>query len=154
MTQIASKVYTFTEYGFTSWNLWERWYVMRLKITSQTRCHGDRSVSHCLCVESRCWVGWFRLELTNEITFCIHTKLCQNDVDRVRVAPCGFRSLVEKHEHSQGWNAPYLLCCDPGHNALRKKLTGVATIVAMCFKKVKSGSWDKSKLEWASPGMN
>ena len=46
-------------------------------MTSQTRCGGDRSVSHCLSVESRCWVGLFELELTNEIMFDILTKLCE-----------------------------------------------------------------------------
>ena len=38
------------------WNLCER-YLMKSKITNLTRCGGSHSVSHCLCVESRCWLG-------------------------------------------------------------------------------------------------
>ena len=59
-------------------NLWER-YLTRSIITSQTQCSSDHRypVSRCLCVESWCWVGWFKLELTNEIVFNIRTKACE-----------------------------------------------------------------------------
>ena len=31
-------------------------------------------------------------------------------------------------------------CCDPGHNALRREPTGVATIVATCLEKVSNNN--------------
>ena len=50
---------------------------MMLKFTSQTWFGDDSYVSSCLCVESWCWVGWYKLELISKITFSIVTKLCQ-----------------------------------------------------------------------------
>ena len=43
------------------------------------------------------------------------------------------------HAVCTGWPSE---CCDPGHNALRRKLMGVvATIVATCFEKVVVSTW-------------
>ena len=100
-------------------------------------------------------LGWLILARTNEVVFYIPTKLCAMfgvlQENWIPTKLCAMYGVLQEN-----WNTAKVgtesvcictactqwptECCELAHNALRRELTGVASILATCFNKDNSYS--------------